>query len=432
MAEILGPRDFSMQARWRLELFAALLMAPALLLRAADGRAQELKASGADLCYTCHAELKARFSQGQAHSPVQQGRCELCHSPHAARFPKLIRFQGAELCYACHADKKATFTATGAHTPVRQGECLKCHDPHVSPNKNLLAKAGAELCLTCHEKVKTAPRTVKHMPFEAGNCLMCHVAHASPARNLLAQPAPQLCQTCHQLTDARIARAHQPFPMAAVSCVGCHAPHGSDKKGMIKTVAHPPFGQGRCGACHQVTGPDPQVTNLKGSDLCYACHAREAQAFKKKHVHTPVGAGLCTACHTPHASQVKGLLVGDQRGMCLACHTQVQEKFARSKSFHPVKAAEGRCTACHTPHASDQATLFSDEPLKVCAACHKEHAALSHPMGAGVKDPRTSQTMTCMSCHDPHGTQIASFLTFPKERELCIQCHRGEMLRARQ
>jgi predicted CXXCH cytochrome family protein len=30
-----------------------------------------------------------------------------------------------------------------------------------------------------------------------------------------------------------------------------------------------------------------------------------------------------------------------------------------------------------------------------------------------------------MSCHDPHGTQLATFLAFPKERELCIQCHRG-------
>jgi predicted CXXCH cytochrome family protein len=53
-------------------------------------------------------------------------------------------------------------------------------------------------------------------------------------------------------------------------------------------------------------------------------------------------------------------------------------------------------------------------------------------MGAGVKDPRTNETLTCLSCHDPHGTQFASFVPFSKERELCIQCHRGEMLRTRQ
>ncbi len=421
-----------MRTRRRWIGLAAGAITLALFLGARAARAQELKASGADLCFTCHAELKAKFSQGEVHAPVKQGKCELCHSPHAARFPKLIRFKGAELCYLCHADKKTGFTAAGAHTPVKQGDCLKCHDPHVSTNKNLLAKAGADLCLSCHEKVKTAPRTVKHMPFEAGNCLMCHVAHASPTKDLLVQPAAQLCQTCHQLGDPRIMRAHQPFNVAAVSCVLCHAPHGSDKKGIIKPVAHPPFAQGRCGICHQVAGPDPKVTNLKGSELCFTCHGKEAQAFKKKLVHPPVGAGQCTTCHTPHASDTKGLLVDGERTMCLGCHHKVQEKFARSKAFHPAKAADGRCTACHAPHASDQAALFPDDSLKVCAACHKEHAALSHPMGAGVRDPRSNQPLTCLSCHDPHGTQIASFLTFPKERELCIQCHRGEMLRIRQ
>jgi predicted CXXCH cytochrome family protein len=219
--------------------------------------------------------------------------------------------------------------------------------------------------------------------------------------------------------------------MAAASCVGCHAPHGSDKKAIIKTVAHQPFAQGRCGSCHQVSSPDPKSTFLKGGEMCFTCHAKEAQAFKKKHVHAPVGAGQCTTCHTPHASEIKGLLAGDERGMCLGCHTKIEEKFARSKAFHPAKAADGRCTACHTPHAADQAVLFADESLKVCGACHKDHASLSHPMGAGVKDPRSNETLTCLSCHDPHGTQIDKFVTFPKERELCIQCHRGEMLRTR-
>jgi predicted CXXCH cytochrome family protein len=411
---------------------ASLGIAVALLLGAAEARAQELKAGGADLCYTCHGELKAKFSQADVHAPVKQGKCELCHSPHAARFPKLVRSKGAELCYICHADKKASFTGAGAHTPVKQGDCLKCHDPHASPNKNLLSKAGADLCLSCHEKVKSAPRTVKHVPFESGNCLMCHVAHTSTTKDLLVKPAAQLCQQCHQLRDARIARAHQPFNISNASCVGCHAPHGSDKKAIIKTVAHPPFARGQCGICHQVSGPDPKATNVKGSELCFTCHGKEIQAFKKKLVHSPVAAGQCTTCHTPHASDTKGLLVDGERGVCLGCHAKVQEKFARSKSFHPVKAADGRCTACHTPHASDRATLFPDDSLKVCSACHKEHASLSHPMGAGVKDPRNNETLTCLSCHDPHGTQFEKFITFPKERELCIQCHRGEMLRTRQ
>jgi len=396
-----------------------------------QARSQATKASGADLCYTCHQELKAKFSQGTVHSPVKEGACDLCHSPHAARFPKLLRFKGAELCYVCHADKKDAFTAKTAHAPVKQGQCLNCHDPHVSPNKHLLAKSGSELCFSCHGKVRDAPRTVKHMPFEGGDCLQCHTAHSSTGRRLLVKAVPQLCQDCHQITEPRISRSHQPFNMAAASCVSCHAPHGSDRKGMIKHVAHQPFAQGRCGACHQVSASDPRATFLKGGELCFTCHSKEAQAFKKKLVHNPVAAGQCTACHTPHASEIDGLLAGEAWGMCLDCHEKVQVQYARSKAYHPAKEGASVCTACHTPHASDLPDLFSENSLKVCGNCHKEHASLSHPMGPGVTDPRTKTQLTCLSCHDPHGTQFEKFLTFSKERELCIQCHRGELLRAR-
>jgi predicted CXXCH cytochrome family protein len=393
---------------------------------------QTTKLEGAELCYTCHAELKAKFSQGEVHAPVKMGQCDLCHSPHAARFPKLLRFKGADLCYVCHADKKETFTSKTAHTPVKRGQCLNCHDPHASPNKNLLAKAGADLCLSCHQKVKNAPRKVKHMPFESGDCLQCHQAHTSPVKNLLLKPAAQLCQECHQVSDPRIARVHQPFNIATASCVSCHAPHGSDNKGLIKTVEHEPFAQGRCSTCHQVSGPDPKVTFLMGAELCLTCHSKEAQAFKKKLVHAPVTAGQCLGCHTPHASEFKGLLVGEERETCLGCHAPVQDKFSRSKAFHPASAGDGRCTICHTAHASDQPWLFPKDSLQTCSTCHETHASLSHPMGPGVTDPRTKGSLTCLSCHDPHGTQVDNFLTFSKERELCIQCHRGELLRTRQ
>jgi predicted CXXCH cytochrome family protein len=115
---------------------------------------------------------------------------------------------------------------------------------------------------------------------------------------------------------------------------------------------------------------------------------------------------------------MKGLLQGEAWGMCLGCHEKVEEKFVRSKEYHPAKDGASVCTACHTPHASDLPDLFPDDSIKVCGACHTEHASLSHPMGPGVIDPRT--------------TPFEKFITFSKERELCIQCHRGELLRARQ
>ena len=31
--------------------------------------------------------------------------------------------------------------------------------------------------------------------------------------------------------------------------------------------------------------------------------------------------------------------------------------------------------------------------------------------------------MTCLSCHNPHGTQFVSILIDSPSRALCIQCH---------
>jgi predicted CXXCH cytochrome family protein len=212
--------------------------------------------------------------------------------------------------------------------------------------------------------------------------------------------------------------------MDNVACEQCHNPHGSDNKGLIKSIAHQPFAQGRCGNCHQVTGSDPRKTNLTGKDLCLTCHAKMAQVLKEKQVHPPVAGGQCTACHTPHASEVKGLIRAKERGVCLTCHTTVEERFRAAKAFHPEQAAEGRCTACHKPHSSDRPRLLAGDPLKLCGGCHATHAALSHPMGSSIIDPRNNEPVTCLSCHGPHGTAYPRFLRGSQRRDLCIECHK--------
>jgi predicted CXXCH cytochrome family protein len=272
--------------------------------------------------------------------------------------------------------------------------------------------------------LKQKPKKHPHPPFETGNCLLCHGPHASAEPALLNVPSTKICVTCHNLDAPQIKRAHAPFSMEKVACEQCHNPHGSDNKGLIKSIAHEPFARARCGSCHQITGGDPKKTNVVGKDLCLTCHAKMSQVLKEKQVHPPVAGGQCTACHTPHASERKGLLAGKERGVCLSCHAKVDERFKTAKSFHPEKAAEGRCTACHKPHSSDQPALLAGETLKLCGTCHSNHASLSHPMGAGIIDPRNNQPVNCLSCHDPHGTPHDKFLRGSQRRELCIECHK--------
>ena len=422
------PTGYSLRASWitlaRIAIAVSMVVIGLGLFFERAGAAVELQEEGAELCFKCHSELKEKFSQAHVHTPVKLGMCKSCHNPHTAKFPKLLSRKGAELCYACHVKEKEAFKKKSVHPPVKEGNCIACHDPHAGPEKAQLSKTGGELCLTCHEEIKQKTRKYLHPPFETGSCLFCHDPHASSEQALLTVRSGELCQTCHDLSTPEIKRAHSPFPVEKAACEQCHNPHGSDNKALLKAVTHPPFAQGRCGSCHQVSGADPTKTILSGKELCLTCHSSMVQELRKKQVHFPVAAGQCTACHTPHASELKGLLAGKERGICLSCHEGIRERFRNSRAFHPEKAENGRCTICHMPHSSDRPTLLAGDPLKVCGACHKGHEVLSHPMGAGIIDPRNKKIVTCLSCHDPHGTANARFLTFPKKRELCIQCHK--------
>ncbi len=62
----------------------------AMLVQPDTASAQKTKQSGAELCYSCHQELQAKFRTGDVHAPVLEGACEHCHSPHASRFPLCI------------------------------------------------------------------------------------------------------------------------------------------------------------------------------------------------------------------------------------------------------------------------------------------------------------------------------------------------------
>lgn len=388
--------------------------------------AVELQAQGAELCFKCHSELKQKFAQGHVHPAVKQGACASCHSPHAAKNPKLLREKSGKLCYICHKKEQVAFAQGIVHRPVWEGNCTACHDAHAGPNKFQLTKVGGELCFTCHEALKMRVRTVTHPPFEAGKCLFCHDPHASKEPALLKGPFGKLCESCHKLSEPKTKRAHGPMAVAVeeVACNNCHIPHGSEHKGLIKTVVHPEFAAHRCGSCHVISDPDPTKNILTVPELCFSCHPEMVQELKKKHIHPAVERFECTACHAAHASELKALMAGKERTVCLSCHKKIRDRFWSSASFHPEKAEDGKwCTMCHRPHSADKPALFAGEPLRVCGECHKAHVSLSHPMGSGIKDPRTNEPVTCLSCHDPHGTSHSKFLILSQRRDLCIQCH---------
>jgi DmsE family decaheme c-type cytochrome len=147
-----------------------------------------------DLCYTCHASIRAQFDMPVKHR-VNEGviQCTDCHNPHGAFSPSWRTGTSAALvttaldneqpCLKCHVDKRGPFVYE--HASVRVEGCDSCHVPHGSTNAKLLRRPVTfTLCLECHNGAGTFGRQ------NTG------VFTQSASHNML-DPKYQKCTLCH-------------------------------------------------------------------------------------------------------------------------------------------------------------------------------------------------------------------------------------------
>jgi DmsE family decaheme c-type cytochrome len=146
-----------------------------------------------DLCYTCHATIRAQFEMPSKHR-VNEGfmQCTDCHNPHGAfaatwrmsQRPRMAeQALGSETpCLKCHVDKRGPFAYE--HPPVRIEGCETCHNPHGSMNAKLLKRPVVfTVCLECHNGGGSGTRNLG-------------VDVQTPRHNLL-DPKFQKCTMCH-------------------------------------------------------------------------------------------------------------------------------------------------------------------------------------------------------------------------------------------
>jgi DmsE family decaheme c-type cytochrome len=155
-----------------------------------------------DVCYTCHAPVRAEFSMPFKHR-VNEGfiQCTDCHNPHGAwspswrmgQRPRMVSQElgGEEPCLRCHVDKRGPFVFE--HPSVRVDGCETCHNPHGSTNAKLLRRPAVfTVCLECHNGLGnfgrvgigdvriSASHNLANPKFQ--NCTLCHVRiHGSNA-----------------------------------------------------------------------------------------------------------------------------------------------------------------------------------------------------------------------------------------------------------
>ncbi|MBU7006725.1 cytochrome c3 family protein [Phosphitispora fastidiosa] len=200
-------------------------------------------------------------------------------------------------------------------------------------------------------------------------------------------------------------------------------------------------------------------------------------------VRTPHGSYLddtneCSKCHITHDGQGQGLIsVESVNSLCYLCHDAGgQSRYdtagqyeINSTSYHDVPQETQRCTDCHNPHDGGQdadgnfihwprllqssADPGANGGNQFCFSCHRtaqDGARAIEPdnypaTGEGHNDPdftingmqpfngSSGTDITCLGCHDNHGSGISSILkenpngdavsVKTNDRNFCYECH---------
>ena len=269
-------------------------------------------------------------------------------------------------------------------------------------------------------------RTLLNIDFEKSKAYLFH-------RRV---PVPRVCAKCHKNQLAKNAGLNIPSQAKrsqdySPSCYSCHR--------QLLTSSpwkHGPAANLQCMGCHSGTKGPGQITILTGkvTKNCLECHVNSREWENMSHIHGPVGVGDCTVCHDPHGSEFRYQLWADGNGkLCVACHRDKKKLVGQSPpGFHLHGVIPGAgCTICHSPHASENRYQLVRPIEKLCVECHQSmkgiivgHPVRGHPI-RGKKDPRRKgRTLSCTSCHSPHGSDYTYLLIGDLlGGHVCSMCH---------
>lgn len=204
-----------------------------------------------DTCLTCHARDFPKANIRRSQHTLADVVCTNCHSIHKSPVPQfLLAKQQTQLCYGCHATVRAQFSMPFKHR-VNEGviSCTDCHNPHGTfastwrmadrPRMVEQSLLNEEPCLKCHPD-KRGPFQYEHPPVRVEGCEVCHFPHGSTNAKLLVRPVTfTLCLQCHNgvkgfgtRTDSGIpslSPTHNMLDPRYQRCTTCHVRiHGSN------------------------------------------------------------------------------------------------------------------------------------------------------------------------------------------------------------
>lgn len=182
------------------------------------------------VCLKCHsaASTPSLSHWNASVHALNELSCSSCHKLHERPQQTVSHEKMAELCYTCHPDIRAQFSLM-SHHPIRERklDCFDCHEAHGSPNAKMLkGNSIRELCSRCHMEM-SGPFVYEHGDVTE-DCINCHHPHGSVNRRLLSAAMPFLCIQCHNPGHPSLLDSTQKR-LFANRCTDCHSTiHGSN------------------------------------------------------------------------------------------------------------------------------------------------------------------------------------------------------------
>jgi DmsE family decaheme c-type cytochrome len=195
-----------------------------------------------------------------------------------------------------------------------------------------------------------------------------------------------------------------------VNCESCHGP-GSLAISGIKTVNGKP-------TCDFGTFIDlNELPKEAQSLICLKCHSANA-TFNLHNwnagSHNMAGVS-CFDCHHVHQGADLKVHPKDVAALCEGCHADVKTQFMLP-NHHAVPEGRVSCLDCHDPHGTAGEKLLKEATVKeTCTNCHSEKEG---PFAFEHADLMED----CGNCHKPHGTVNEKLLN-ARMPFLCYQCH---------
>ncbi|MDR1529188.1 MAG: DmsE family decaheme c-type cytochrome [Burkholderiales bacterium] len=258
-------------------------------------------------------------------------------------------------------------------------------------------------------------------------------ADAAPAKAEISTHAPVAdTSKTESPADAQAANAPMTTEELVAQCAACHQEQ-YDK--MISTRhgvsgdARTPWGDGnQCLSCHgkanqHIENPieeKPETVFNKTTPhtekvaKCLVCHQGGNRMHWEGGAHERANVA-CTDCHTMHTTKDQVTTQTTQAGVCFTCHKNIRAEIMRI-STHPIRTGQMSCVSCHQPHGSEADRLMIKDTINdTCYTCHAEKRGPFLWEHTPVRD-------SCVNCHSPHGTNNIPLLK-ARRPQLCQQCH---------